>query len=139
VSVPIEGRLDPERATVAVGATVRYRLELSATVPFKEVAVRVKIPAGMALAGGVAQSRIVDFVPGRTRVFEVALRLDASGEKEVWFETEVVGLGADAALRRVFLGVVNPVDRGGEQAPTIIQDRQGNRYQVQGIPRSSSP
>ena len=130
-TVPIEGRLDPQRVTAEVGTIVPLRLELSTTVAFKRVAVRVKVPEGMTLVAGTAQTEIVDFSPGRSRVFEYQLRLDRSGEKRVWIVAEVLGI-APAIMRSPFGAVVNPAD-ADKPPPTIVRDRQGNSYQVQGI------
>jgi len=41
-------------------------------------------------------------------------------------------------MRSPFLAVVNPAD-ADKPPPTIVRDRQGNSYQVQGISRNPSP
>ena len=130
---PIEGRLTPETVTATAGTTVRFRLEMSTIAAFKQVAVRLKVPEGMALVSGVAQNQVVNFVPGETRVFDYELRVNTSGENKVWIEAEVLGLGASQVIRKLFLGTVNPVDRSKDPAPTIVRDKAGNTYQVQGI------
>jgi len=139
VSVPIDGRLAPESVVIGLGATARFRLELTTTADLKQVAVRLKVPEGMSLVTGPARAQIVDFVPGQTRVFEYALRLDAGGEKKVWVEAEVLGLGTGSVLRRMFLGVVNPVEPRNAPEAVIRGDGRGNSYQVQGIPQRPSP
>jgi hypothetical protein len=136
-TVPIEGRLDPQKVTAEVGTIVQLRLEVSTTVAFKRVAVRVRVPEGMTLVAGTAQTEIVDFSPGKNRVFEYQLRLDRSGEREIWVEADVLGI-SPAILRQLFRSVVNPKG-DGKSAASIRRDPDGTSYQVQGISNKVSP
>ena len=137
MTVPIKGQLAPERVSAEVSTTLTFRLEVSTTVAFKRVAVRLKVPDGMTLVAGIADAEIANFGPGENRAFEYRLRLDRPGEKKVWAEAEVLGI-APAIVRSPFLAVVNPAE-GDKPPPTIVRDRQGNSYQVQGISRKPSP
>jgi hypothetical protein len=137
MTVPIKGHLAPERVSAEVGATLTFRLEVSTTVAFKRVAVRLTVPDGMTLVAGIADAEIANFGPGENRAFEYRLRLDRLGEKKVWAEAEVLGI-APAIMRSPFGAVVNPAD-AGKPPPTIVKDGQGNSYQVQGISRKPSP
>lgn len=136
-SIPIEGQLIPGRVTVNAGTTVTFRLELSTTVAFDRVAVRLKVPDGMTLVAGTADAEIANFALGESRIFEYRLRLDRPGEKQILAEAEVLGI-APAILRELFLSVVNPEDDGKSNA-AIRRDRDGTSYQVQGISRKPSP
>lgn len=136
-SVPVEGRIVPNRIAAGVGSTLPFRLELSTTVAYARVAVRLKVPEGMTLVGGTAEAEIAGFAPGQDRVFEYRLRLDQPGEKKVWVEAEVLGI-APAIMRRNVLAIVNPAD-DTKLKPTIRRDPDGTSYQVQGISPKQSP
>lgn len=136
-TVPIKGRLTPERTTARVGATVSLRLVLSTTVAFPQVAVRLKVPDGTTLLDGSPETVILDFAPGTQPAFEYRIRVDTDGEKKVWAEAAVLGLGA-AILRRLFLSVVNPAD-ADKPPPTITRDRQRHSDRVQGTSPEQAP
>jgi hypothetical protein len=136
-TVPITGELTPERTGAAVGATVSLRLVLTTTVAFPQVAVRLKVPDGTTLVEGSPETVIVDFAPGTQPAFDYRIRVDTDGEKKVWAEAAVLGLG-DAVLRRLFLSVVNPAD-ADTSPPTLSRDRQRHSGRVQGIPSEQAP
>jgi hypothetical protein len=64
-----------------------------------EVAVHLKAPDGMTLGAATVQAEIFGFDPSEMRVFEYGLRLDTAGEKKVWAEAEVLGLGRSVSRR----------------------------------------
>ena len=137
ITVPIEGKLVPERVKATVGETLTFNFELALQKQFPGVSVHISLPTGVTLVDGAADVDLVDLVPGTRRTFVYRLRVDDPGEKKVEVEARILGI-APAVMQRGFYSVINPASATGEQ-PTIRRDPDGKTYQTQGISSKKSP